>query len=1383
MASGDGLTVTYAEATTFDGTDADRTAAAVMLTDDATVTFDAADYALDETATLTVTDGDVNTDPGSAETVSVTLTSGADAIGINVILTETGVDSGTFSGTATFSDVASDDDADVLLIAAGDALTVSYDEPAFDGGTQIRTDSATVRTNGTVQFDAARYALDDTITVTVTDVDENADPGVADSVDITLASTADAAGISVTLIETGVDTGVFTGTATLSDTASNDGTDTLLVAAGDTLTATYAETTTFEGPAADRTATAIVHVDGTIALDQASYQLNDTATLTVTDADLNTDAGSAQTVDVTFDSTSDATGITVTLTETGSDTGVFTGSATFSATASNDAGDVLLVDAGDTLTATYAETTTFDGTDADRTDAATMEADDAITEFDAFRYRLNDTATITVIDADANTDPGSPQTVGVTITSTSDGTGIGVDVLETGNDTGVFQNVTGVAFSDTATSDPDDELLVAEGDTLEVSYDEAAFAGSDFATMFADTATASLDAESYALADTATLTVDDADGNLDPEVAEAVDVDLSSTSDPGTITVTLTETGNSTGVFTGTATFSDTASDDGADLLHIAEGDDITLRYDEPNFAGTGTIEHPDTAMAFTTGSASLDANRYSLDAVTTLSVTDPDLNVDPGVADAVDVSLTSDSDGTGITVTLTETGVDAGTFDGSATVSAGATDDDSDILHASPGDTVTLTYAETTTFEGPSADQTDTAGVDPNVTSVDPATRGRGAVGADVTIIGEGFADGAVADFSANGITENSTAFVSSTELTVNIDIGSGADLGAGDITVTNPNAGVGSCIGCFTVDDAPGPASVSPSALAQGVQDAHVTISGSGFADGATASFSGAGVTVDSTTFVSASTLTAVIDIGPGAAPGVRDVTVTNPDEGSMTCTGCFTVNAAALAFDFDANGGADLAVGVPGEDRRSRTDAGGVSVIYSGSKLSASGDQFWHQGKLSSATSQANAVFGAAVVSGDFDGDGYADLAVGAPGYTVANRSGAGAVNVIYGTAGGLRRAGNQLWHQNSAGIANKSQKRDGFGSALAAGDFNGDGFADLAIGVPGENFKGTPDAGAVNVIYGTQDGLAAAGDQQWHQNRGGLEDSREDFDAFGFSLAAGDLDGDGIDDLAVGVPGETVNGRADAGGVHVLFGTGAGLVSTGDQFWTQAGPVNSRPKAGEAFGFSLAIGDFNAAGPVDLAIGVPGDSFGGNRGAGAVNILFSTDGTGPSAAGDTLLHQDTSGVRSSARAGEAFGWSLAAGNINGTGADDLAVGVPGERVGGNADAGAVHVFYGRSGGPTGQGDQLWHQNRKGIASAARRGEAFGFAVTLADLNGNGRADLAAGVPGETVGGNADAGAVNVIYSRGKLRAAGDQRWHQNRKGIANRAQAGDGFGAAL
>jgi hypothetical protein len=133
-------------------------------------------------------------------------------------------------------------------------------------------------------------------------------------------------------------------------------------------------------------------------------------------------------------------------------------------------------------------------------------------------------------------------------------------------------------------------------------------------------------------------------------------------------------------------------------------------------------------------------------------------------------------------------------------------------------------------------------------------------------------------------------------------------------------------------------------------------------------------------------------------------------------------------------------------------------------------------------------------------------FANLAVGVPGESIAGQAGAGHVNVLYGTTTGLSAAGNQGWSQESTGVVGGPEVGDRFGTALTAGDFDGDGYTDLAVGVPGESIAGQAGAGHVNVLYGTATGLAATGNQGWSQESTGVVGGPEAGDRFGWALAA-------------------------------------------------------------------------------------------------------------------------------------------------------------------------------------------------------------------------------------------------------------------------------------
>jgi hypothetical protein len=351
-------------------------------------------------------------------------------------------------------------------------------------------------------------------------------------------------------------------------------------------------------------------------------------------------------------------------------------------------------------------------------------------------------------------------------------------------------------------------------------------------------------------------------------------------------------------------------------------------------------------------------------------------------------------------------------------------------------------------------------------------------------------------------------------------------------------------------------------------------------------------------------------------------------------------------------------------------------------------------------------------------DFNNDGFADLAIGVAGENLGAVGNAGAVNVLYGSAGGLTGTGSQLFTQDSPGVPGGSEPGDGFGDALAVGDFDGDGFADLAVGVIFEDLGAIVDAGAVNVLYGTVSGLTGTGSQLFTQNSPGVGSSAEGEDDFGWTIAAGDFDGDGFADLAVGVWHENVGAAANGGAVNVLYGTAAGLSGTGSQLFTQNSPgVPGGVEADDEFGFAVGAGDFNRDRFVDLAVGVPGEDYAGapDRG-GAVNVLRGSAG-GLTGSGGQLFTQNSPGVPGIAEVGDNLGLALAVGDFGGDGVVDLAVGGA-EDVGTAEDAGAINVLPGSAGGLTGTGSRLFTQNSPGVPDSVEFDDFFGEALAASD-----------------------------------------------------------------
>lgn len=497
-----------------------------------------------------------------------------------------------------------------------------------------------------------------------------------------------------------------------------------------------------------------------------------------------------------------------------------------------------------------------------------------------------------------------------------------------------------------------------------------------------------------------------------------------------------------------------------------------------------------------------------------------------------------------------------------------------------------------------------------------------------------------------------------------------------------------------------------------------------------------------------------------------------------------------AATERADFNNDGRGDILIGVPGEDTKHASDAGAVNIVYGAFDppyLNGNLGQFIHQNSDNVNDKEENGDhFGASVAVGDFNGDGYDDAAIGVPDEDVGSVGNGGGVEVIYGSPTGLTPKAvvhDQFLTQDKDGVRGKAQTGDHFGAAVAAADFNGDGKTDLAVGVPGED-AGATDAGAVNVLYGSTTGISTSNDIILTQNTGSGD--AEPGDGFGARLAAGDLDGNGKYDLVVGIPQETVSGAAGAGAIETFYGAAdnSGLTGAGSNFVSEDTPnISSTAEAGEHFGAALTTGDVNGDSRADVVIGVPGQSVSG-AGAGAIHVIYGSV-SGLTTAGEQEITQDSDNVGDQAEAGDGFGSALASADVNGDGKNEVVVGIPGEDVNGMADAGATETLYGSPAGTTTSGDQFISQDSPGIVDKAETGDLMGAAVSAVDLNGDGKADLVAGAPGEYVKA-ARAGAMSIVFSSptgSGLSSNNDLFISQNTDSVNSSAEPDDMFGAPL
>ncbi|MCW2789884.1 MAG: hypothetical protein JWP56_2187, partial [Aeromicrobium sp.] len=463
---------------------------------------------------------------------------------------------------------------------------------------------------------------------------------------------------------------------------------------------------------------------------------------------------------------------------------------------------------------------------------------------------------------------------------------------------------------------------------------------------------------------------------------------------------------------------------------------------------------------------------------------------------------------------------------------------------------------------------------------------------------------------------------------------------------------------------------------------------------------------------------------------------VAATTPAASAAVCT-------SGVPGDVNGDGYAEVAVSETGRP----DDQGAVHVFYgrpTGLAANGSGtaldDQYLDQDQPGVPGTGSNGDdFGTAVAFGDYNADGCSDLAVGA-----ATDSVAGTVYIFYGSKSGLRTTGSQRITDVQL-LGDPGQFTDqGFATALTAADLNDDGDDDLAIGVPGHREAGEI-RGAVVVLLGGSGGLTAADKTVVDRGNADIGDQAI---YFGSQLAAGDFDGDGIQELAVTFghvtsgddeEGAGVGGNP-AGWVQVLEGTTSGLTPTMDE--PLDGPAlgiddRVREEDGDpdqlAFGDVTAAGDVNADGRDDLAVGMP------TLGNSGVVALVKGSAQGLAAPGLERWTQATTGVAGTPADFDSFGAALAMGRLDAGPTDDLAIGTPFDVIDGRRGAGSVSILLGSASGLTtaGQGGARYHQNTSGIAGVAEAEDMFGEAVAIANVQSRTQGCLVIGVYREKVG----------------------------------------------
>ncbi len=396
----------------------------------------------------------------------------------------------------------------------------------------------------------------------------------------------------------------------------------------------------------------------------------------------------------------------------------------------------------------------------------------------------------------------------------------------------------------------------------------------------------------------------------------------------------------------------------------------------------------------------------------------------------------------------------------------------------------------------------------------------------------------------------------------------------------------------------------------------------------------------------------------------------------------------SAVAALGDLDGDGCDEIAIGAVYDDEAG--EDGGSVYLYFGSP---SGLDSTTEELLTASDGAANWYFGQHLSgAGDFDGDGLHDMVVTAPG-----ADGVGAVYVYPGAATGLDRSGElKLTGWDSA-------SGDEFGTSVSAdGDLNGDGYDDLVVGDMGHAHDGyATRAGALYVYFGSSAGLDISTELEIY-----AEESRHS--SLGSSVAMGDLNGDGYDDLVAGA----VDAGDWSGVVVVYYGS-----STGPDIATELTVEPTDSHSQQQFGASVAVVDLNGDAYGDLIVGADYDEeFEGNGGA---VYVYGGSAQGVRTPTETKITASDLGWLAY------FGSPISGGyDLDHDGFEDMVVGAYGDDENGS-ESGAVYVISGSPDGASGASE--W----KLTPSDGTNGEQFGLAISAhGDVDGNGVQDVVVG-----------------------------------------------------